>query len=63
MIVGIGVRFSDIAGLENAKGVLKEAIIYSIKTPFMFVGITPTKDCLLYGPPGTSKTKLVKAIS
>jgi vacuolar protein-sorting-associated protein 4 len=56
------VRWEDVAGLEQAKQTLKEAIILPVKFPDIFVGIRkPWKGILLYGPPGTGKTFLAKA--
>jgi len=44
------VRWEDIAGLEQAKKSLQEAVIYPIKYPNLFVGMrTPWKGILLYG--------------
>jgi vacuolar protein-sorting-associated protein 4 len=56
------IKWEDVAGLEQAKQTLKEAIILPVKFPDIFVGIRkPWKGILLYGPPGTGKTFLAKA--
>lgn len=56
------VKWEDIAGLEQAKASLKEAVIMPIKFPQIFDGVRkPWKGILLYGPPGTGKTFLAKA--
>lgn len=41
-------------GLDAAKRLLKEAVVYPAKYPELFTGIlAPWKGLLLYGPPGT----------
>ncbi|XP_019729633.1 katanin p60 ATPase-containing subunit A-like 2 isoform X1 [Hippocampus comes] len=58
------VRWEDIIGLEDAKRLVKEAIVYPIKYPQLFKGLlSPWKGLLLYGPPGTGKTLLAKAVA
>ncbi|XP_059395181.1 katanin p60 ATPase-containing subunit A-like 2 isoform X1 [Carassius carassius] len=58
------VRWDDIIGLEAAKRLVKEAVVYPIKYPQLFTGIlAPWKGLLLYGPPGTGKTMLAKAVA
>ncbi|XP_029300894.1 katanin p60 ATPase-containing subunit A-like 2 [Cottoperca gobio] len=58
------VRWEDIFGTEDAKRLVKEAVVYPIKYPQLFTGIlSPWKGLLLYGPPGTGKTLLAKAVA
>ncbi|XP_045156207.1 katanin p60 ATPase-containing subunit A-like 2 isoform X1 [Mercenaria mercenaria] len=58
------VKWHDIIGLDEAKRLAKEAVVYPIKYPQLFKGILcPWKGLLLYGPPGTGKTLLAKAIA
>ena len=56
------VKWSDVAGLEQAKESLKEAVILPTKFPQLFTGERkPWRGILLYGPPGTGKSYLAKA--
>ncbi|XP_077556697.1 katanin p60 ATPase-containing subunit A-like 2 [Haemaphysalis longicornis] len=58
------VHWNDIVGLESAKRLIKEALIYPMKYPDIFSGIMgPWKGLLLFGPPGTGKTLLAKAVA
>jgi vacuolar protein-sorting-associated protein 4 len=54
----------DVAGLDQAKRSLEEAVFMPLKYPQVFVGErSPWRGILLYGPPGTGKTFLAKAIA
>ncbi|MGB7564137.1 MAG: ATP-dependent zinc metalloprotease FtsH [Prochlorococcaceae cyanobacterium] len=59
-----GVKFDDVAGVEEAKQDLQEVVTF-LKTPerFTSVGAKIPKGVLLVGPPGTGKTLLAKAIA
>ena len=58
------VRWGDVAGLDEAKRLLKEAVVMPVKYPQFFHGLLePWRGVLLYGPPGTGKTMLAKAVA
>ncbi|OUL21538.1 ATP-dependent zinc metalloprotease FtsH [Nostoc sp. 106C] len=59
-----GVKFDDVAGVEEAKEELQEVVTF-LKQPerFTAVGARIPKGVLLIGPPGTGKTLLAKAIA
>ena len=59
-----GIRFSDVAGEEEAKENLQEIVEY-LHDPGKYkeIGATMPKGILLVGPPGTGKTMLAKAVA
>eukprot|EP01018_Ginkgo_biloba_P013744 Gb_27653 [translate_table: standard] len=58
------VRWNDIAGLEHAKKCVTEMVIWPLLRPDIFQGCrSPGKGLLLFGPPGTGKTMIGKAIA
>ena len=59
------VKWEDIGGLDHIKQDLIEAVEWPIKNKEVFekMGIRPPKGVLLFGPPGTGKTMLAKAVA
>jgi SpoVK/Ycf46/Vps4 family AAA+-type ATPase len=64
VVQGDEVRWGDIAGLEVAKNALRETVVYPFLRPDLFMGLRePARGMLLFGPPGTGKTMLARAVA
>ena len=58
------VKWSDVAGLSQAKRALNEIIILPMHYPNVFIGLREQpRGVLLFGPPGTGKTMIAKALA
>ena len=59
-----GIRFSDVAGEDEAKEILQEIVDF-LHNPAKYseIGASMPKGALLVGPPGTGKTLLAKAVA
>ncbi|CAG5011553.1 unnamed protein product [Parnassius apollo] len=61
---GTPVGWDDIAGLQMAKSVIQEAVVWPLLRPDIFTGLRrPPKGILLFGPPGTGKTLIGKCVA
>ena len=59
------IKYSEIGGLDKQKEEIREAIEFPLLNRNLYekIGIDAPKGVLLFGPPGTGKTMLVKAIA
>ncbi|XP_058778963.1 ATPase family AAA domain-containing protein FIGL1 [Vicia villosa] len=58
------VHWDDIAGLDHAKRCINEMVVFPLQRPDLFTGCrSPGRGLLLFGPPGTGKTMIGKAIA
>ncbi|KAH8247766.1 hypothetical protein KR038_009629 [Drosophila bunnanda] len=58
------IKWTDVAGLNEAKTILQEAVVLPVIMPEFFKGIRrPWRGVLMVGPPGTGKTMLAKAVA
>ncbi|KAM0362775.1 hypothetical protein ACHAPZ_004161 [Fusarium culmorum] len=64
VVQGDEVHWNDVAGLDIAKNALRETVVYPFLRPDLFMGLRePARGMLLFGPPGTGKTMLARAVA
>ena len=61
--VSKGVTFKDIGGQSKAIAELKNSILFPVKFPDAYTGDDITRGFILYGPAGTGKTELCRALA
>jgi len=62
----VGVTFEMIGGLQEVKDLLRQSVTYPLKFPHLYqegIAQEAVKGVLLFGPPGTGKTMLAKAVA
>jgi len=59
------VTYADVGGLDMQKQEIREAIELPLSHPELYsqIGIDPPRGVLLFGPPGTGKTMIAKAVA
>jgi SpoVK/Ycf46/Vps4 family AAA+-type ATPase len=62
----LDIKFEDIGALDEVKQIIRELVMLPLQRPELFAKGSLTRPCkgiLLFGPPGTGKTMLAKAVA